>query len=289
MASKTVVSRADGDLGRYEEGIALAADVLAAAETAGNDDLIATALENRAVQLRALGRLPEALVDRERLESIHTRHVDRAKLPFDLTNRAGLLIELGRPKDALNALGEVDRDIANGIESYVQFGPRVQMLRVLEKSVAQRYVEIAEARWGVIAKDDTALYAMVLSEHARAMLGRSSAPTSVIAAWLDQASSTSLKRDLAYWIAHTLLARGDRSRAEAVAVGTLSTQGGLKNIELRWRLEALATRLGLADPQGASMAAQAKVDFQRLRDSWGAAAAAYLARPDIVELSSVLH
>jgi tetratricopeptide (TPR) repeat protein/predicted Ser/Thr protein kinase len=295
--TKGVLARADGDLERYEEGSALAAEVLRAAEAAGNDGLVATSLETLAGQLAALGRLPEALADRTRIVQLHRTQKDVAILPYDLTNRAELLIRLGRGAEARQALDEVDQGIKAGIESYKARRLRVALVRALLGTVERRFQDVIAANlipttWTASSPDaGTLLYTRLLVEHARAAIGQSKESTAAIAAWLDQADSPEFRRQLTFWVADTLLARGDRERAYALATAALAGPGGQQNIELRWRLEAvagLAGRTGTANG-GASISSQARADLQRLSDVWLSDAPAYLARPDLTELRRTVH
>jgi tetratricopeptide (TPR) repeat protein/predicted Ser/Thr protein kinase len=295
--TKGVLARADGDLERYEEGSALAGEVLKAAEAVGNDALVATSLETLAGQLEDLGRLPEALADRVRIEQMHRTQKDMARLPYDLTNRAELLIRLGRGSEARPALDEVDKGMNAGIESYKSRRLRVAFVRALLGSVDRRFQDVIAttpipAAWAASSPDaGTLLYARVLVEHARAAIGQSKESTAAIAAWLDQADSAEFRRQLTFWVADTLLARGDSRRAYALATAALAEPGGQPNVELRWRLEAVAAQAGhTVMPQGsASISSQARGDLQRLSDLWPSEAPAYLARPDLTELRRTVH
>jgi len=143
--TKGVLARADGNLERYEEGSTLAGEVLKAAEAVGNDGLVATTLETLAGQLTDLGRLPEALADRSRIEQMHRTQKDLARLPYDLTNRAELLIRLGHEPEARRALDEVDQGIKGGVESYKGRRLRVAFLRALLASVDRRFPDVIAA------------------------------------------------------------------------------------------------------------------------------------------------
>jgi hypothetical protein len=290
--TKGVLARADGDLERYEEGSALAAEVLKAAEVAGNNGLVATSLETLAGQLADLGRLPEALADRARIEQLHRTQKDVATLPYDLTNRAELLIRLGRGAEARQALDEVDQGIKAGVESYKGRRLRVAFLRALLATVERRFQDVivatpVPATWTASSPDaGTLLYARVLAEHARAAIGEGKESTAAIAGWLDQASSPEARRQLLFWVADTLLARGDKERAYVLTMAALAEAGGQQNVELRWRLEAVAGLAGrtLTANGSASISSKARADLQRLSDLWLSDAPAYLARPDLTEL-----
>jgi tetratricopeptide (TPR) repeat protein/predicted Ser/Thr protein kinase len=307
----SILSRANEDLEHYDDASRQATAVLHVAESMGDDTLVATSLENLAGQLTSLGRLPEALADRERMERIHRTQKDLVSLPYDLTNRAELLIRLGRGPEAEAALDEVDRAIASGLESYRAYRATVALLRALRASVDRRFKDVvalvpsaATASTGpatstgatgsgrpTSSEEDTALFARVLAEHARAELGQSRVPVAALSHWPEETSSPVLRRELAYWVADTLVARGDEGQAAIVAAPALSAVGGQDNLEWRWRLEAAVSR-GRHDAvaaDGATMASHASADLQRLSDLWRGAATAYLARPDLVELRRSLQ
>ena len=89
--------------------------MLAAAEAVKDDSQVALAANNLASVTAVLGHYPDALRLRERAEAIHRRQGDQASLPYDLANRADLLIRLGRGGQAAAALDEVDKGIADGV------------------------------------------------------------------------------------------------------------------------------------------------------------------------------
>lgn len=286
--AKVILSRADGALERYEEAAKLASEVLTSSEAAGNDRLAAYAIANLATQLNALGRFPDDLADTLRLETIHRQQDDLSNLPVDLTNHAELLIELGRGKEAEPILDEVDQGIAQGKESYQARGQRVAFLRALGASVARQFAKVISVAPANLpspsASDDTPLLIRVLAEHARTELGKSGASTMAIRGWPAAAHFPAVRREIAFWVADTLIRRGDRQGALTVVQAALGEPGGQGNVELRWRLEALAAEAGSSAKDNASMSAHARADLQRLGEQWGGALSTYLTRPDLQEL-----
>jgi serine/threonine protein kinase len=290
--AKTVVARADTSLERYEDASRLTAEVLRFAEASHDDVLVAQSLENLASQLARLGRLPEALAYRERIDRIHRGLKDHLSLAYDLVNHAELLILLGRGRDAEPLLGEVEQAIAAGDQAYAGRRQRAALLRALQASTERRFAEVgafaATARGTATVKPDgTPLFAIVLAEYALAALGQSRIAPAVIAQWPHDATAPVLQRELSFWAAATLIERHQNVLAYAVASEAWSLPGAQGNLELRWRLAAVAAEAsrGIAvPPDGANMPGRATSDAGQLTTTWAGDAAAYFARPDLAVL-----
>ena len=298
---KNIVSRAHENLEHYAEASRLASEVLQLAESMQNNALIATALENLAGQLTKQGQLPEALNTRERIEKIHRAQNDHRTLAYDLPNRAELLICLGRGREADVLLQEVEQQIAAGMELYVRRQRRVAALRALLETTELRFsrVEAFAARAirpdpppapsvssPPVKPDSNALLGMALSEYAKSQLGRSRTPAAVLTGWLKDASTPTLRRELSYWLARTLVARRELAPAYTIASEAWSTPGAKANAEVRWRLAAVAAQAagGLTvSPDGETLHAHARTDRQGLEVTWRDHAA-YFARPDLARL-----
>ena len=110
---------------------AISTDVLATAEALRDEVQAGIALSNLGNLATALGQFPQALAYRERAEAIRRRQHDASALPYDLANRAALLIYLGRPDDASQALDELDAGIKARIDAYVGRAHRAAFLRAL--------------------------------------------------------------------------------------------------------------------------------------------------------------
>lgn len=289
--ARSILARAHESLEEYDKARALASEGLTLAESLDDPVLIGVSLDNLAGQAERLGQLPDALAVRERLERLHRDTQDHALLAFDLVNRADLLIRLGRSAEAETALAEVDRAIAGGRTDYESRKPRMAVLRALRASVEGRFGDVEALALPVAGADtprpgDTALVARVLVEHARARRGRSRTDVAAIAAWPGQAASPATGRELAYWVATTLLARGRADLAWRVSHEAWSAPAARTNLELRWRLAAVATRAagGPPDGSGASMRTAARADLQSLLTQWAAHGQAYGTRADVAEL-----
>ena len=290
--AKNIRSRALEALERYDDASALAQDVLRLSESMGDEAQAAVALENLAGQFTKLGRLPEALAHRIRIEKIHRDSRNIGSLAFDLPNRAELLILLGRGAEAEQALQEVDRGAADGIQAFVDRKRRVALLRALRAATEERFADVetlaAGARPADAAKpDNTWTHAQVLAEWARAALGQSRTAVAVIADWPSSVSSPPLRRELSYWVGLTVLARGDRATARRVVDTVIADPAGQRNVELRWRLRAvsgLAAADGPVAVTGASNRRASEDDLARLLAAWPQDGPAYAARPDAVTL-----
>lgn len=289
--ARSILARAHESLEQYDQARVLASEVLTLAESLDDPGLIGVSLDNLAGQAERLGQLPEALAVRERLERLHRDGQDQALLAFDLVNRADLLIRLGRGAEADDALAEVERAIAAGRKDYESRRPRMAVLRALQATMQGRFGQVEALALPVAGADaprpgDTALVARVLVEHARARLGRSRADVTVMAGWPGLAASPATGRELAYWVAETLLARGRADLARRVSSDAWSAPAAGNNLELRWRLAAVAAKAGGGPPGStdASMRTAARTDLQSLLTQWAVHGQAYSSRADVAAL-----
>jgi tetratricopeptide (TPR) repeat protein len=286
--SKSILSRAHEALEQYDEARQLASEVLALAESIDDQVLIGVSLDNLAGQAQRLGQLPEALALRERLEKSHRATDDQVSLAFDLVNRADLLIRLGRGAESEAPLAEVDRGIAEGRQAYSGRGRRVALMRALRASTEERFGDVEThtrlaSDGATDPPSDTTLFARLLAEHARARLGTSRAAVDVIAGWPRQASEPSLRREMTYWAARTLLLRGSPDLARKMSEDAWSEPPVRNNFELRWRLAALAAQAG------AATRASARADLLTLLGQWPVPGVTYVARPDLAALRKDLE
>jgi tetratricopeptide (TPR) repeat protein len=289
--TKLVVSRAQEALEHYDEARKLASEVLTLGESVDDQVLIGTALENLAGQAQRLGQLPEALVLRERIEQTHRASNDHVSLAFDLVNRADLLIRLGRGGEGEAALAEVDKAIAEGRQMYAGRSRRVSLIRALRASIDERFTDVerytrlvADPKAGT--PSDTTVFAWVLAEYARARLGASRTDVAVIAGWPSKASEPSFRREMTYWVVRTLLLRRRPDLARTLSESAWAEAPARSNLELRWRLAALAAQ---APGAPESMRASARADLQALLGQWTGAGVPYVARPDLAGLRKDLQ
>jgi tetratricopeptide (TPR) repeat protein len=288
-----IMSRAYQMLDDLERARAASADVVATAEAMHDNDQLAIALSNLASVASSLGQLPQALAHRERAEAIRRGQNDASALPYDLANRAELLIRLGRFDDADRVLDELEAGIAAGIEAYAGRGRRAKYLRALADVVSLR-CEDALQRLGGLAPssqpDSVSAMAPVLLDFAHARLRIPARGSGQPAAAADS-SGAPFAGERYYWRAAAALERGRAAAALTEAERGLALLGKLPNDELRWRLAALgaasARSLGQADT-GRAMRASAQEALARLRSDWPAGVDLYLQRPDLAELTSRL-
>jgi tetratricopeptide (TPR) repeat protein len=288
--AKSIMSRAYERLERYDEARGLASEVLQYADEIHDDSLMSESLYNLAGQLTQLGRLPEALEHRRRLEELHRRQQDHLSLSYDLPNSAELLITLGRGDEAETPLEEVEMGAARGIPAYTGILRRVTALRILRAVTEGRFEAVEPLAAEVVAdgaeaRDSYARLAIVLREYARARLGRSRVTPDVIEGWLEMPTSRAEKRALSYWVARTLVARHAPTLAEATVSGVLEDPIAADNLELSWRLKAVARQAG-ATPRDGGPSGTTGDDADRLAAAWGDHAGAYFARKDLTELRS---
>ena len=108
LQALSTASRAHQQLDNVARAHELATEVLRTAEGIRDDVQLALALGTLAATATSLGSLPEALSLRERAEAIHRRQNDTAQLPYDLANRAELLVRVGLDEQADAALQEIE-------------------------------------------------------------------------------------------------------------------------------------------------------------------------------------
>jgi tetratricopeptide (TPR) repeat protein len=290
--AKNILSRAYESLEQYEEARRLATEVLQYAESIGDDSLAGVSLENLAGVSTKLGRLPDALRHRDRIERMHRDQGNHAYLSYDLPNRAELLIELGRGAEAETLLEEVEQAGASGIAAYANRERRVAQLRMLRAATEGRFDAVQSLADEIVAEradtpDRYVRLAVVLLEYARARVGRSRAAPEVITNWAQAPESSVERRTLSYWVARILVARNEPVLALAAVSDALADPVTAGSRALRWRLEAIAEKAVHAGAQpisGVDLSARVSDDTQRLAAEWGGDATTYFARPDLAEL-----
>ena len=265
----------------------MASQSLKEAEVTGDDSRLSLALGNLAAQATILGSLPEALALRERAEAIHRRQRSTTLLPFDLTNRAELLIRLGRFDEAVVALNEVDEGIAKKLDPYVGRLQRVAFLRALSATLSNRLSE-AQSLLASVPKDPADSPAAMLSPAiARYLQHKQQQPKTAAPDNAVEPTDRAVARERQYWTAAAALAGRDWQGALAPATTGIQQASKIGNDELTWRLAAVASiaaaRAG--DPQQARTLKATAVDARkRLRAAWGTNAGRYESRPDLIEL-----
>ena len=129
------------------------------------------------------------------------------------------------------------------------------------------------------------MYAWLLAEHARARVGTSTTSVGVIAGWPSQADEPSLRREMTYWAVRTLLLRRSAELARKMSEDAWNEAPVRSNLELRWRLAALASRAGA----GAGTRESARADLLALLGQWPVPGVTYVARPDLAGLRKDLE
>ena len=287
LTALSIAARAYQDLDDIPKARELAGQGLKEAEATSDDYLLSVALNNLAGQATVLGSLPEALALRERAEAIHRRQRDALQLPYDLTNRAEVLIKLGRFEEAETALAEVDAGARDKLVAYVGRERRVAFLRALSATLSNRLPQASVLIKAIPASptpSPTAALASALDRYIQAKQGRTTpaAPDHTL-----EPTDPATARERQYWIAAAALARGDTRGSVAAATAGVQQAARIGNDELAWRIAAIgaeAARLA-GDREGRrtfrdlAIAARA-----RIRASWGEHVRRYEQRPDLSEL-----
>ena len=286
LLALSVAARAHQSLDELDQARAISADVLAAAEAVKDDSQVAIAANNLASVTAVLGHYPEALRLRERAEAIHRRQGDQASLPYDLANRADLLIRLGRGGQAAAVLDEVDRGIEAGASSYKSRTRWATFLRMLSASTEFRCEEV-DRRFGQLATtagagDAAGVIGPVVADFCRARLRRRP-----LAISRPEGTSAGFAREWAYWRAAAALERRQPAAALEEVNRALNVAGPLPPDEVRWRLAALGS-VAARELENAALATQlgemSREAVDRLRATWKGDFAEYGKRLDVVNL-----
>jgi tetratricopeptide (TPR) repeat protein/predicted Ser/Thr protein kinase len=286
LTAQSIAARTEESLGHFDVARTLSAEVLRMADLLHDDAQAAIAAATLAGILTSLGRYPDALQLRVRAEEIHRRQADIAALPYDLANRADLLIRLGRGADAGALLAEIDAGIAKRVESYVGRARRVAFLRAFEAATRLRCdtaLPLLERVTRQRATDSAARLAPSVLAFCDARAGRS--PRPIEEPPLGSADPATL-RERQYWRAAAALQRGDGRMALAEATGGLQLVEGVSNDELTWRLAAVAATAArrLGDPVAPAMSTLAHERYDRLRSEYKQDFTSYERRADLSEL-----
>ena len=290
----SVAARAYQRLDDIPKSRELATEILRVGKTIKDDLIVGQASATLAGLAVVLGSLPEALALRTETEALHRKNADHSQLPYEILNKAELLIRLGRQEDAAPLIREIEAGIVKGMDPYVGRQRRVHLLQAYSAIVTGQYSRAAKiARQidpnSLPAESSTAL-GPVLAEYAEAQQSKR-LPTRGISDPIGSLStSLALQRERRYWIAAALLAGGDAKNALRVALIDLD-QLHTENDELRWRLAAVAAAAArqLKDVfQYEAMRLKATDALKRLRAAWGTQAQAYEARHDLILLRAMI-
>jgi tetratricopeptide (TPR) repeat protein/tRNA A-37 threonylcarbamoyl transferase component Bud32 len=288
LSALAIMTRAYQDLDQYVHAKDMAQQLLSGAQEVSDEPHLALAYESLATQATVFGDLPRALDYRTRVEEIHRRLADASSLPFDFTNRADLLIRLGRREDAESLLREVEDGAARGVDAYIGRRRRVLSLRALSAITAHEFRSArhyAEQLTAGAAQDSPAQLAAVLVAVAELRLRIARAgrlpftePT---------AGSLAVRREVRFWQLVAVLEAGDARAALDGATAALQQLDDVPSPELEWRLAAVAASASgrLGDRSAADrLRSRANDALTRLRAEWREHAASYDRRPDLAEL-----
>jgi tetratricopeptide (TPR) repeat protein/predicted Ser/Thr protein kinase len=287
LTALTISSLAYEGVGKLDEARRIASEVLSVAQAIGDETQEAVAASSLASITTALGLFPEALRLRERADAIHRRQNDKALLPYDLTNRADLLIRLGRHEDAAPLLKEMEAGIAAGVGSYIGRRRRVTFLRAFEAVTLLRCDAalplLRSLESDARATDPAATLVPAIRRFCEAAPARPPSPLADVHARADKTSV----RERQYWIAAAALRGGDAPAAAAAVNRGFELLGEIPNDELRWRLAAIGSAAARQRGDGstaARMAETARLAADRLRATWQNDADRYERRPDLADL-----
>jgi len=283
VTALSIASRSHRQLDHLEQARQLSSEAMQIADTTKDDAQIALAAANLASVSADLGEYPAALALRVRAEEIHRRLGDEASLPYDLTNRAEVLVHMGRLDEAAQALDQVDAGVAKGLESYVARRQRALFGRAMISATKLDCADALERLRAIPKGQGSAdVWAPAIADFCAARLRR----PRVTQPSLDSADHPAA-REAYYWRAAAALAAGDFENALAEARSGLALLGSVPNDELRWRLAAVA---GIAAGQTGdasttqSMKSTARKAIGRMDSLWSSDATAYDRRSDLLQL-----
>jgi tetratricopeptide (TPR) repeat protein len=285
LLGRSIAARAHLAIDELDEAAKISATVLNLAETMTNDGQVALAATNLARVRTALGDYPTALRLRVRAEEIHRRQGDNEALPFDLTNRAELLIQLGRSSEASVALGDLEAGMTAKIESYLRRERRATFLRALAEITALKCgtaMPPLRRLEGMPGTDTTAAVGAALRTFCDAFTTRrgnaADAPAN-----LDPTAA----RERLSGVALAAVHRGQPADALDLATSGLKLLGNRSNDELRWRLAAVgsvaARQLG-NQSIFAGLSTTAREALARVRTQWQSDYQSYAQRRDLEDL-----
>jgi tetratricopeptide (TPR) repeat protein len=287
LLALSIASRAHQRLEEFDIAQKLSRDVLAVARSVKDDAQEALALANLSSMATTLGGYSEALQLRDAAIAIRRRQGNRAALPYDLANRADLLIRLGRREEADAVLTELDAGISAGLQTYVGRARRVAFLRGLSAATALD-CDDALRHFGRVASfgpstESAAVLTPPVSAFCEARLGRRVAdPGSAL-----PGDDRTLAGEVTYWQARAASERHDPAGAIATASQGLSLLGTIPNDELRWRLAAAAAasaRGGKDERLYSEMTGTARAARERLHSAWKQDFDSYDRRADLTAL-----
>jgi tetratricopeptide (TPR) repeat protein len=262
-------------------------DVLAIAEKLRDEERIALAVSNLASITTSLGDLPAALALRERAEGLRRRQKDASTLPYELANRAELLIRMGRSDDASPLLGELDREIEAGRWNTPRLANFVSYLHALAGATSLHCESALRAVARLTPDENRGNMARTLGAGIQAFCAahagrridaetRADAPTDVL-------------REQCYWLGLAALSTRNAALAAAEAERGLKLLGTVPDHELAWRLAAIgaaATRAGTGIKARTDFLERARTELGDLRQQWQTHVQRYVDRPELRVLRS---
>jgi tetratricopeptide (TPR) repeat protein len=287
LIAKSIIARAeiDTDIRHAEQ---LAREVLTTAESLRDDTEVAVALEGLAVPAARLGALPEALALRVRLDQLLRQRQHTTDLAYNLTNRADLLVRLGRFAEAEEPLRELEAGAAAGVKVFATRAPRIAMIRAIAASERREFAAAATYAREVLAGYPPTRPADSLKATAEAVLSRAHLAQGqrTIEPW-SPIKAASMTPDVHYWRSAALLAAGKFPETDAAVDAALKEIARVPSAEFEWRIRAIgaaAARRRGDNPRAQAMAARGQAALAEVRAAWKGDAGAYERRPDLIEL-----
>jgi tetratricopeptide (TPR) repeat protein/predicted Ser/Thr protein kinase len=297
-AATMLAGRTHRQKGDYASALRTFGELLARAEQAHDPALIANARRECGVALYFHERHPEALAHLDEAYRIYKTLKHTTQVAYAQLNRANVLWRMGRYDEARAALDEAsqiasaasppNRDVLAGV---VLTEAQAALSRGLFEEAAAKAQRALEAAQGLGAQGRhftaEADFTRGLAEAASGAADRGwriceeslRTAAAVEDPWYSPNSRLAL--------AEALLAEGSARRAHDEALAAREAFARLGRAESEWRALAVAGRAALLAGDSAEardLFTRASALLSALEQSWGDAAAPYLARPDVQQL-----
>ena len=293
-----LVGRALRQKGEYAEALRIFEELLGRAEQSGDPVRVAGARRECAMVLNVSEQYPRALEHFDEVYRTFKSLNQPTQVAYAQLNRANMLWRLGRYEETGAALAEASQIASDPAVPNREVVASVHVTEAQSALSRRLFAEAAAKAAGALAEAQAlGLGGRYLVAEAQLTLGLAQSATGAHARGrelCEEAVRTAGQVENPWYLpnarlalAEALLAAGDgpRARDEALAASAAFARSGRADSE--WRALAVAgraARLGGDEAAALELAARTSSLLSALKQSWGAAAAPYLARPDVQQL-----
>jgi tetratricopeptide (TPR) repeat protein len=293
LTALTIAARAERDLDNLADATIAAQNIINAARGLQDEAQVAQALTTLAGAEAAAGNYPAALAARLDAESIRRKLGEEELVPIDLTNRAELLLRLGRDAEARALLVTLEEGIARGVDSYRRRAARVSQLHALDAAIAGDFARAVRQAEAALRRAEPSETVSILVRPVLAYARRRLQPGRADRSPVDPPpAAPELAREHLRWTSRAALAGNDPGEALALATAGLASAQRVGHDELAWQFAAIGTAAAAAIGNTGESDRLRRVyleSYQRLASRWGNAVSAYNTRPDVRELRTLVE